>query len=153
MTQPPGSGLAATWPPAARDAVLLDTGFLVSLFDRRERLHAAASAWLAAERRQLWSVPAVIVEAAHFLPGALRAALARAAAGGLVNVAAPDAPAYGRIAWLQAKYADLDPDWADIELVWLAERTGIHRIATLDAADFGIYRLHGRRAFDIVWPA
>jgi hypothetical protein len=37
-------------------------------------------------------------------------------------------------------------------LIWLAEAAGIHRIATLDAKDFGIYRINGRKAFDIVWP-
>lgn len=44
------------------------------------------------------------------------------------------------------------PDWADLALVWLAESAGMHRIATLDAADFSVYRINGRRAFDIVWP-
>lgn len=134
------------------DAVLLDAGFLVSLFDRRERLHAAAVEWLNAQSSALWTAPSVLVEAAYFLPGHLRPALARAAASGTVTVAAPDVAGYARIAWLLDKYADLDPDWADIELVWLAESSGIQRIATLDAADFGVYRIHGRRRFDIVWP-
>ena len=140
--------------PAApsRDAVLLDTGFLVSLFDRLERLHAAAAAWLDERDRPLWTAPSVLVEAAHFLPGRLRPALARAAATGIVNVAAPDAAAYGRMSVLLDKYADFGADWADVELVWLAESTGIQRIATLDVADFGVYRIHGRRRFDIVWP-
>jgi predicted nucleic acid-binding protein len=135
-----------------RDAVLIDTGFLVALFDRREPLHASAAAWLGGERLALWTVPSVIAEAAHFLPGRQRVALARAAATGVVHVAVPDATAYARAAVLLERYADLDPDWADIELVWLAESAGIHRIATLDRADFGVYRLHGRRMFDIVWP-
>ena len=139
--------------PSSREAVLLDTGFLVALFDRRERLHDAAAAWLASYSMPLWSVPSVLVEAAHFLPGHLRPTLARAAASGVVHVMAPDIDAYGRIAALLGKYADHDPDWADIELVWLAEACGIHRIATLERADFGVYRIHGRRAFDIVWPA
>ncbi len=142
-----------TRPLPPRDAVLIDTGFLVALFDRRERLHASATAWLSGERRALWTVPSVVVEAAHFLPGRPRVALARAASAGVVHVAAPDAAAYGRVAVLLERYADLDPDWADAELVWLAETAGITSVATLDSADFSVYRLHGRRAFDIVWPA
>ena len=138
--------------PQSGEAVLIDTGFLVSLFDRRERLHTAAAAWLTRHAWPLWSVPAVIVEAAHFLPNHLRPTLARAVASGIVRVMAPDTEAHARIAVLLGKYADLDPDWADIELVWLAETTGLHRIATLDVADFGVYRIHGRRAFEIVWP-
>jgi predicted nucleic acid-binding protein len=54
-----------------------------------------------------------------------------------------------RIAYLLRKYADLDPDWADIALVWLAESSGIHRIATLDVADFSVYRVNGRKRFEL----
>jgi hypothetical protein len=57
------------------------------------------------------------------------------------------------MAELLSKYADLDPDWADVELLWLAETIGVRRIATLDAADFGVYRIHGRKSFHIVWPS
>lgn len=138
--------------PAGRDAVLLDTGFLVSLIDGREPFHDAAVHWLSQQRRSLWSVPAVFAETAHFVPGWLRPQLARAAATGLVRVSAPDAAGYARMASLLEKYADMKPDWADIELIWLAEAGGVQRIATLDVADFGVYRIQGRRAFDIVWP-
>ena len=139
-------------PLPPRDAVLIDTGFLVALFDRRERLHASAARLARRRATGAGTVPAVVVEAAHFLPGRRRVALARAAAAGVLHVAVPVAAVYGRVALLLKRYAELDPDWADTELVWLAETTGIHRIATLDRADFGVYRLHGRRAFDIVWP-
>lgn len=149
--QPAASGVSSH-APAARDAVLLDTGFLVSLIDDREPHHSAARSWLSQWQRPLWSVPAVFAETAHFVPGWLRPRLARAAGSGLVRVAAPDAAGFGRIAALLEKCADLKPDWADIELIWLAEAAGIYRIATLDAADFAVYRIHGRRVFDIVWP-
>ena len=32
---------------------------------------------------------------------------------------------------------------------WLAEATGIHRIATLDVADFNVYRINGRKRFEL----
>lgn len=150
--QPAASGLRSAT-PTGRDGILLDTSFLVSLMDDREPLHGAAVRWLSGQRQPLWTVPAVMTETAHFIPGWLRPQLARAASAGLVRVSAPDTAGYGRIAWLMEKYAGLSPDWADCELIWLAEAAGIHRIATLDAKDFGIYRIHGRKAFDIVWPA
>ena len=137
---------------SARRAILLDTGFLVALFDSRERLHAAARQWLALVRDPLWSVPSVWAEAANFLPARMRVALARMAAGGVVQVVAPAAEGYARVAALLERYATLDPDWVDAEPVWLAETAGIHRIAALDEADFHVYRIRGRRAFDIVWP-
>ncbi len=138
--------------PIARNAILVDSGFLVALFDRRDKLHASAQDWLLRLREPLWTVPSVFVEASHFLPLGQRVALARTAAGAAIRIATPDASAYLRVAALLQRYADLDPDWTDAELIWLAEAAGIHRIATVDAADFGVYRLHGRRAFDIVWP-
>jgi hypothetical protein len=97
-------------------------------------------------------VPSVVVEAAHFIPGRPRVALARAVAAGAIHVAVPDAPVHCRVAVLLERYADLDPDWAGAELVCPAETEGITRIATLDGPDFSVYRLHGRHVFDIVWP-
>ena len=152
MKVTPGTPGALSLGSAGRNAVLADTGFLVTLIDKREPLHAEAVSWLARQDRSLWSVPAVFVETSHFIPGWLRPQLARVAASGLVRVVAPDAAGHGRIGALLERYAERLPDWADIELIWLAEAAGIHRIATLDMADFGVYRIHGRRAFDIVWP-
>ena len=65
----------------------------------------------------------------------------------MIQVHHPDASGYARIAQLFEKYADQNPDWAALELVWLAEATGITRIATLDVADFSVYRIHGRKRF------
>ena len=60
-----------------------------------------------------------------------------------------DSAPFVRIAELLRKYANLDPDWADVSLVWLAETTGIKRIATVDVADFSVYRIHGRKRFEL----
>jgi predicted nucleic acid-binding protein len=131
------------------DAVLLDTGVLVALLDRLDTHHDAASAWMARASMPLLTVAPVLSEAAFFLPARLRVALASLAARGIFQVHAPDAAGYARIAQLFGKYADQDPDWADLELVWLAEATGIHRIATLDVADFNVYRINGRKRFEL----
>ena len=130
-------------------AVLVDTGLLVALFDRLDAHHEIASAWVAANTAALLTVAPVLSDAAFFLPPRLRVALAGLAARGVLQVRHPDAAGYARIAQLFAKYADQDPDWADLELVWLAETTGIHRIATLDVADFSVYRIHGRKRFEL----
>jgi hypothetical protein len=34
-------------------------------------------------------------------------------------------------------------------LVWLAETCGVNQIATLDVADFSIYRIQGRKRFEM----
>ena len=129
--------------------VLVDTGLLVALFDRLDPYHVPAQAWMARHAAPLLTVAPVLSEAAFFLPVRLRAALAGVAARGMFEVHQPDAAGYARIAHLFEKYADQNPDWADLELVWLAETTGIHRIATLDVADFSVYRIHGRKRFEL----
>lgn len=91
----------------------------------------------------------VLAEASFFLPPRLRSALAQLAASGAIELHHPDAAGYARIAQLFEKYADQDPDWADLELVWLAEKTSIARIATLDVADFSVYRINGRKRFEL----
>jgi uncharacterized protein len=132
-----------------RSAVLVDTGLLVALFNRLDPHHSAAQAWVARTHAPLLTVASVLSEVAFFLPARLRSALAGLAARGVLRVHAPDAAGHTRIAELFTKYLDQDPDWADMELVWLAEHTGVNRIATLDVADFSVYRIGGRKRFEL----
>jgi len=136
-------------PGASPADVLLDTGVLVALYDRADPLHAGATRWLARLEGQLHSVEPVLSEASFFLPARSRSALALLAAQGVIRLHHPDDAGLGRIAELLVKYADADPDWADACLVWLAEQLGVQRIATVDARDFGIYRIHGRKKFSL----
>ena len=122
---------------------------LVALFDRLDAHHDGAMAWMKSNHSPLLTVAPVLSEAAFFLPARLRIALAGLAANGVLKLHHPDAAGYARIAHLFQTYADQNPDWADLELVWLAETTGIHRIATLDVSDFGVYRIHGRKRFEL----
>jgi uncharacterized protein len=145
---PPLRARAAA-PKKASPQVLVDTGVLVALFDRLDAHHAAATAWMRQTDAALLTVAPVLSESAFFLPARLRAVLARLPAQGVLQVHYPDAAGYARIAQLFEKYADQDPDWADMELVWLAEATGATRIATIDVADFSVYRVHGRKRFEL----
>ena len=129
--------------------MLLDTGVLVNLYAQDQPQHRAVARWLEDFRGQLHTVEAVLTETAYFLPIRLHPVLAELAARGELHVHQRDAAAYGRMAELFGKYADLDPDWADLALVWLAEQTGIRRIATLDVKDFSAYRIHGRKRFEL----
>jgi uncharacterized protein len=134
-------------PPAG--GVLLDTGVLVAVYARDDPRHLAATRWLAGFRGALHTVEPVLTEAAYFLPARLRAAIAELVERRVIHLHHPDRTAYARIAELLRKYADIDPDWADVCLVWLAETIGITQIATLDVADFSIYRIHGRKRFEL----
>ncbi|MFN0302813.1 MAG: type II toxin-antitoxin system VapC family toxin [Burkholderiales bacterium] len=129
--------------------MLLDTGVLVAVYARDDPRHVAVTQWLAGFRGTLHTVEPVLTEAGFFLPVRLRAAIAELVEQRVLHLHHPDLPGYARIATLLRKYADLDPDWADISLVWLAETTGMTRIATLDVTDFSVYRIHGRKRFEL----
>ena len=64
-------------------------------------------------------------------------------------LAAPSREASARAAHLMEKYADRPMDLADATLVALAEERGLTQVFTLDA-DFHVYRIKGRRHFDVV---
>ena len=132
-----------------RDPILIDTGVLVAMFDRLDAHHEAAAAWMKQNDSALLTVVPVLTEASFFLPARLRVALAGLAADGTLQLHHPDAVGYGRIVHLFEKYADQSADWADMELLWLAEATGNARIATLDVADFSVYRINGRKRFEL----
>ncbi len=148
---PPGGRGQRASVPRSRLAtgVLLDTGVLVAMYARDDPKHAGVARWMATFQGELHTVESVLTEAAYFLPARMRAVLADLAMAGKLHMHHPDADAYARIASLHRKFADIDPDWADIELIWLAEKTGITRIATLDVADFSVYRIHSRRRFEL----
>lgn len=53
---------------------------------------------------------------------------------------------FSRIAELNAQYADLPGDFADLSLVAISERLDISAIATLDR-DFDVYRRYRKQPF------
>lgn len=130
--------------------LLLDTGFIVALYDRGDRYHTAATRWLASFQGKFISVLPVLTEAAFFMDARGRAALIDQVAKGWITLQAPEAEGYRRVSAILRKYADIDPDFADACLVWLAETTGIHAILTVDVKDFSAYRIGGRGKFDLV---
>lgn len=59
-----------------------------------------------------------------------------------------DASDASRIERYYRKYADQNPDLADLSLLALAERSGVRDILTVDARDFAVYRLSNGRALN-----
>ena len=133
---------------------LVDTGAVVALINRADRHHARAVAWFRGFRGQLLTTEAVITETAYVLassPEHQHAALTwvqRARAAGILQVAAVED--HSVLARIISKYADLPCDYADASLIWLADKTGVRQIATIDQSDFSVYRVRGRRAFRIL---
>ena len=134
--------------------VLVDTGFLVSLFRPADRLRAQAREWLLGNRHPLVTVVPVIVETCFFLDAAAKGRLLEWAQRGALAVADVPVSSYTEIGTIIRKYADRKIDFADAVLVWLAHHTGIRDILTVDEADFSVYRLKGGKRFALVkWMA
>ena len=133
----------------AANTLLVDTGFLVALFRRRDKLRVAARSFLAASRAPLATVAPVIVETCFFLTAAEKQDLLEWSKRGALAVHDVPMAAYPRLSWLIGKYADRDPDFTDMALVWLAQESGCRRVLTVDAGDFAAYRAKAGKAFDL----
>lgn len=130
----------------AREAVLVDTGPLVALFDAQDPLHDEARATLVELRATpLVSCEAVLTEASHLLRSTVRRTALQTWIG-LGHVEVRGVPREGRaeLVMAMAKYADLPMDYADAVLVHLATAGRITRIWTYDRREFSVYRVRGR---------
>jgi uncharacterized protein len=122
--------------------ILVDTGPLVALFDRRDSSHGRCRDALADISEHLVTTVPVLTEAFHLLAPASRGSLALRefiGAGGL-DVWYMDRPSLKRCFDLMVKYADHPMDLADASLVAAAEALRTTRVFTIDRADFDAYR-------------
>ncbi len=132
--------------------LLLDTGALVSLLDRSQRGHEVFATFYGAWDRPVVSTEAVLTEATHLLgavKGGRQACLDFFLSGGAVLVPATRT-SLRRARDLVDQYSDLPMDYADATLVGLAEELDTDLVLTTDRRDFGVYRIGGRRRFEVL---
>lgn len=131
-------------------SVVVDSGFLIGLFDETGSLHRRCREFLKNYRGRFLTTEAVLTEALALLstPQQLRCLdwMAEAARAGLLQVDREplDFRGIGRLA---RKYADQPMDFADASVVQLAMRTGVREVLTADRRDFAVYRLAGKARF------
>jgi predicted nucleic acid-binding protein len=130
--------------------LVVDTGFLVALYRRRDALHADALAFLRGNRAGLVTASPVIAEACYFLGTRAKVELLDWVSKGGLTVAEVPVEAYPDLGRLLTRYASLDVDFTDVALLWLAELLGEHRILTVDERDFAAFGLKGKRRFQLV---
>jgi len=132
--------------------LLLDTGGLVSLIDRRQPAHASCVEALSGWRGIVVSTEAVLAEACHLLAATPRArrACVDTFLDGAATLLPLTTPMLRRAQSLMDRYEDLPMDFADATLVAVAEALDASTVLTTDRRDFGIYRIHGSRAFRIL---
>jgi len=136
-------------------SVLADSGPLAALYNRRDHHHARAVAFFRTHGAQLrchttWEV---ISEVMYFLDFSAAAQgdfldwLHRGHERGLMSIAALEPNDLPGLSRMMRKYADRPMDLADASLVWLANKSGLTDIITIDRADFAVYRTAKRKAF------
>ena len=134
--------------------VIVDTGPLVALFNRRDQWHRWAVQQFGALAAPLLTCEAVVVEAAHLLrhdakgPDAIFQLMSRGLLTIDFSVAAQSEP----IRKLMWRYRDVPMSVADACLVRMSENVADARVLTLDA-DFRRYRRHGRQIISLIVPA
>ena len=133
--------------------VLLDTGPLVALRDRRDRYHEWAKEQFAEIRPPLLTCEAVLTEACFLLadlPGGGEAVLEQVRRGLLAIALRLDEEAVA-VSQLMARYASVPMSLADACLVRMAEQHANSVVLTLDS-DFKLYRMHGRQVVPTTMP-
>ena len=133
--------------------VIVDTGPLVALFDRRDADHQWSSETLRTLKAPLITCEAVITEAT-FLLGAATAnglALLGMIEHGALRTAFDVTEHIRRVRALIDRYSSVPMSLADACLVRMTEVHADSVVWTLDG-DFRVYRRHGRQAIPTLMP-
>jgi uncharacterized protein len=133
--------------------VLLDTGPLVAIMDRRDQYHEWAKAQWAEIPAPLLTCEAVLAEACflvrHLAGGP--AAILELVTRGVVSAPFKLEAQADAIRRLLVRYASVPMSLADACLVRMAEQIPRIRVLTLDR-DFQLYRIHGRQIVPALMP-
>lgn len=132
-------------------SILVDTGPLVALANRRDHWHKRCTDFLKNFRGELITTWPVLTEFSHLVDSieALHQLQAWADRGGLRIHSLGQDELRTVVDWMH-RYADRPMDLADASLVQVACATGIQHVWTIDRADFETYRLPNRRRFRLV---
>lgn len=129
---------------------IADTGFLVAFANARDQHHAWAVRLAAQVTEPLLTCEAVLAEAAFHL-GDTGLVLAMIDTG-LVTVAFACSDHVEPLRSLARKYADRQPDLADLCLIRMSELYPRHAVLTIDEIDFRVYRRHKRQVIPLICP-
>jgi len=128
---------------------IADTGFLVAFANRRDRHFPWAHALAENVHEPLLTCEAVLAETAFHLRNS--ALVLRLLETGLVRLAFDLASHQLELADLAKRYADRQPDLADLCLVRMSELNPKYPVITVDG-DFKLYRRNRREAIPVIMP-
>jgi predicted nucleic acid-binding protein len=129
---------------------IADTGFLVAFANRGDAHHDWAVSLAARVTSPLLTCEAVLAETAfHLESSALALAMV---ADGLITLSFDCNDHLPQLAALAKRYADRQPDLADLCLIRMSELHPRHSIFTVDIEDFHVYRRNKRDTIPIIAP-
>jgi len=129
---------------------IADTGFLVAFGNRKDQHHKWAQALAERVTEPLLTCEPVLAEAAfHLNSTALVLAFVRS---GLARPAFVVGDHLTRLTELAARYADRQPDLADLCLIRMSELYPKFPVITTDVKDFRVYRRGRREAIPFIHP-
>jgi predicted nucleic acid-binding protein len=129
---------------------IADTGFLVAFANRRDRHHGWAVALARSIEVPLLTCEAVLAEAAFHLRSA--SVVFDMIEGGLVRLSFDCNAHLAKLSEFAERYADRQPDLADLCLIRMSELYPEHVVATVDHKDFSVYRRNRRDVIPTVCP-
>ncbi|HEV2210165.1 MAG TPA: pilus assembly protein [Verrucomicrobiae bacterium] len=129
---------------------IADTGFLVAFINRGDNYHEWAVSLAARVNEPLLTCESVLSEAAFHL-GSVSLVLALVREG-LAAVAFDCREHWPQLEQLAERYADRQPDLADLCLIRMSELYPRHRVITVDREDFRIYRKNKREMIPLICP-
>jgi uncharacterized protein len=129
---------------------IADTGFLVAFANRNDAHHDWASGVAARVTEPLLTCEAVLAETAfHLRSAALVFAMLQE---GLITLAFDVNDHVQQLAALARRYADRQPDLADLCLIRMSELHPRHSVITVDRDDFKVYRRNKREVIPLICP-
>ena len=129
---------------------IADTGFLVAFANRNDVHHEWAVGIASRVTEPLLTCEAVLAETAFHLQSA-SLALAMVTEG-LVTVAFTYDDHLPQLIALAKRYADRDPDFADLCVIRMSELFPRHSVITVDRKDFRVYRRNKRETIPLISP-
>ncbi|MEX0726807.1 MAG: PIN domain-containing protein [Planctomycetaceae bacterium] len=126
--------------------VLIDTGPLVAILDRSDQYHHLCTETLRTIQPPLWTTWPVLTEAAWLLRNLPRGLqqLYGSVESGLLQIAHLPESSLAEVAKLQKRFQSLQPQLADLTLLFVAEHETCPAIFTLDRRDFVVMQKKSR---------
>jgi len=129
---------------------IADTGFLVAFLSDNDRYHDWAVSIAQEQTEPFLTCESVLSEAAFHVNSS--AAVLDLIHREMIEVAFDCNKHFAQLEALAKRYADQEPDLADLCLIRMSELHPRHKIITIDREDFSIYRRNKREAIPLLCP-